>query len=393
MMNPQDTDLDIVDDVVDTAGTTDTADMMQTDEEAEEFIQDSIEFMVDVFSVYEVTYSDDAIYFYGTPKIEANVISKHISTHFYDLGYQTFLKYELGEHVIIVQPFQPQNVKNRVWVNVALAVVTFFTTMVAGSFLFGFNPFANPLYIFKGLPFTLAIMFVLGTHEMGHYLTAKRSGMHTSLPYFIPFPTIIGTMGAVIKHKGPIPNRKALFDVGISGPIVGLVASVIVTIIGLMLPPVVSQVSLDEVAVQIQLPLLFEAIGGVLGAELTDTSVLHPVAFAGWVGMLVTALNLLPAGQLDGGHILRSMFGEKSAYVSGMLPFMLMSLGLYISLVMGQSGMLWIVWGFFLSLFAMAGHPAPLDDEDKLGMGRMVLGGVMFVVGILCVSLVPFQII
>lgn len=97
--------------------------------------------------------------------------------------------------------------------------------------------------------------------------------------------------------------------------------------------------------------------------------------------------------QLGSAHILRSMFGTKAAYVSGMLPFMLMSLGLYISLVMGQSGMLWIVWRFFLSLFAAAGHPAPLDDEDRLGMGRMVLGGMMFVVGILYVSLVPFQII
>lgn len=388
-MNPQDTDLDIVDD----GNIVDTADAMQTDEDSEEFIQDSIDFMEDVFSVYEVTYGDDSIYFYGMPKVEANLIYKHISMHFYNQGYQAFLKYELGEHVIIVQPFKATPKNDRVWVNVVLATVTFFTTMVAGSFLFGFNPFANPFDVIKGLPFTLAIMFVLGTHEMGHYLTAKRSGMHTSLPYFIPFPTIIGTMGAVIKHKGPIPNRKALFDVGISGPIVGLVASVIVTVIGLMLPPVMSNVSPDEIAVQIQLPLLFEAIAGVLGVEVTDTSILHPVAFAGWVGMLVTALNLLPAGQLDGGHILRSMFGTKAAYVSGMLPFMLMSLGLYISLVMGQSGMLWIVWGFFLSLFAAAGHPAPLDDEDRLDKWRMVLGGVMFVVGILCVSLVPFQIV
>src|SRR5665648_279991 len=389
MMNPQDTDLDIVDD----SNIVDTADTIQTDKDAEEFIQDSIDFMEGVFSVYEVTYGDDSIYFYGMPKVEANLIYKHISMHFYNQGYQALLKYELGEHVVIVQPFKATPNKDRVWVNVALAVVTFFTTMVAGSSLFGFNPITNPFDIVKGLPFTLAIMFVLGTHEMGHYLMAKRRGMHTSLPYFIPFPTIIGTMGAVIKHKGQIPNRKALFDVGISGPIVGLVASVIVTIIGLMLPPVLSQVSPAEGAVQIQLPFLFEAIAGVLGVELTDTSILHPVAFAGWVGMLVTALNLLPSGQLDGGHILRSMLGEKAAYVSGMLPFMLMSLGLYISLVMGQSGMLWIVWGFFLSLFAAAGHPAPLDDENKLDKGRMVLGGVMFVIGILCVSLVPFQIV
>jgi membrane-associated protease RseP (regulator of RpoE activity) len=119
---------------------------------------------------------------------------------------------------------------------VALVIATFITTMFMGSFLFGADPLSKPIDSIKGIPFTIAIMTVLGAHETGHYILAKKHGMHTSLPYFIPFPIGIGTMGAVIKHRGPVPNRKALFDVGISGPI-GLLPRSLLPI-GLLLPPI-----------------------------------------------------------------------------------------------------------------------------------------------------------
>ena len=152
-------------------------------------------------------------------------------------------------------------------------------------------------------------MAVLGSHEMAHYVMAKYYGMEVSLPYFIPFPVFIGTMGAVIRYKGPVPNRKALFDVGIAGPLAGLLLSVAVTLIGFNLKLPSSKHLSDSLMFNLGLPpflYLSRTLSGAKGGNL------HPVAFAGWVGMLITLLNLLPAGQLDGGHLIRAMLGKKA---------------------------------------------------------------------------------
>jgi membrane-associated protease RseP (regulator of RpoE activity) len=260
--------------------------------------------------------------------------------------------------------------------------------MVVGSILFGADPVTSPAEVLKGLPFTIAIMTVLGAHEAGHYIVAKKHGMRTSLPYFIPFPNMIGTMGAVIKHKGPIPNRKALFDVGVSGPLIGLIVSVIVTMIGLLQPPITQPPG--GMSIELGIPLLFDLITRIVPNG--ETMMMHPIAFAGWVGMLVTALNLIPAGQLDGGHVLRAMIGERAKDVSRVMPFIRVSLGFYVTYILDRDGFLWVLWGLFLSFFAAAGHPKPLDDDIPLGKGRMALGIITFILGLLCFTLVPFQV-
>jgi membrane-associated protease RseP (regulator of RpoE activity) len=260
--------------------------------------------------------------------------------------------------------------------------------MVVGSLLFGADPVTSPADVLKGLPFTIAIMTVLGAHEAGHYIVAKKHGMRTSLPYFIPFPNMIGTMGAVIKHKGPIPNRKALFDVGVSGPLIGLIVSVIVTMIGLLQPPITQ--APESLSIELGIPLLFEMITRIIPNG--EVMMMHPIAFAGWVGMLVTALNLIPAGQLDGGHVLRAMIGERAKEVSRVMPFILVSLGFYVTYYLEKDGFIWVLWGLFLSFFAAAGHPKPLDDDIPLGKGRMALGIIIFILGLLCFTLVPFQV-
>lgn len=339
-----------------------------------------------VFSIYDIEQDKDTIFFFGTPKEDANAINQKLGAVFYEKGYQFAVKYELGEHVLIASPFK--KTREKIWINIVLALATFITTMIMGSFLFGADPIAVPSDVLKGLPFTIAIMTVLGAHEAGHYLVAKKHGMNTSLPYFIPFPSLIGTMGAVIKHRGPIPSRKALFDVGISGPLIGLVASVIVTIIGLLLPPI--QAAGGEYQIQLALPPLFEFITYFI--PFNENSPMHPVAFAGWVGMLVTALNLIPAGQLDGGHVLRAMIGEKASYVSKVLPFILITLGFYITYIYNKDGYMWVFWGLLLSLFAASGHPKPLNDDVPLDKGRMVLGIITFVLGLLSVTLIPLQV-
>ncbi|VVB92600.1 Zinc metalloprotease [uncultured archaeon] len=337
------------------------------------------------FSIYDIQHENGNIYFFGVPKEDPGLIYQKLWQTFSEKGYQFTFKYELGEHILIASPITPTN--ERRWINVVLAIATVITTMVVGSFLFAANPVNNPSDVLKGIPFTVAIMTILGAHEAGHYITAKKHGMRASLPYFIPFPNIIGTMGAVIKHRGPIPNRKALFDVGISGPLIGLFVSIAVTIIGLLQPPVTQ--NSDFFHIQLSSPILFEFITRFI--PLNTALISYPIAFAGWVGMFVTALNLIPAGQLDGGHVLRAMLGEKARYVSTVMPFLLISLGFYLTYFQNRDGFLWVLWGLFLSFFAAAGHPKPLDDEVPLGNGRIALGIFAFIMGLLCFTLVPFQ--
>ncbi|MCX9010278.1 MAG: site-2 protease family protein [Candidatus Methanoperedens sp.] len=355
------------------------------------------------FSVYEVQQQGDTLYFFVIPKadmlevkehdggsasfLEPNVVFQKLWSAFAEKGYQFSFKNEFGEYILIASPFRQTH--ERIWINAVLALATFITTMVMGSFLFGADPISNPSDVVRGIPFTIAIMAVLGSHETGHYIVAKRHGMQTSLPYFIPFPSLVGTMGAVIRHRGPIPNRKALFDVGIAGPLIGLFVSIIVTIIGLLQPPVAAVP--DGSQIQLGIPPLFEFIASII--PVADISVMHPIAFAGWVGMLVTALNLIPAGQLDGGHMLRAMIGERASHVSALMPLVLLIAGGYMSLVRNQDGSMWLFWGLLLVVFAAGGHPRPLNDDVPLGKGRMVLGIVTFILGLLCVTLVPFQVL
>lgn len=345
----------------------------------------------EVFKVYNIEQHNDVLFFFGTPLTESKYIYKHLWFPLEKMGYNFSLDYEKGEHIVIVFPIVQK--KEKVWINVVLVILTIFTTMFAGAMMYGVSPseiFTNPFRLLEGLPFSAAIMFVLGSHEMGHYIMAKLHGMNTTLPYFIPFPSIIGTMGAIIKHKDPMPNRKVLFDIGVSGPIVGLMASIIVIIIGLLLPPIEAVVEAERPILQLGIPLLFMAISELMGA---NALFMHPISFAGWVGLLITFLNLMPVGQLDGGHMLRAMIGEKSKYVFKLVPIILFLLGGFVSFIMEKSGGIWFFWSVFLVLFAFAGHPEPLDDDTKLDKKRILIGIITFIFGLLCFTLVPFTII
>jgi membrane-associated protease RseP (regulator of RpoE activity) len=339
-----------------------------------------------VFDVYEIQNSGDTLSFYGTPKTDAENVTSELWAPLQQFGFGCTLKYDFGEYILLVAP--EQKVKDRTWLNLVLLAATFFTTMVCGALMFGVDVINEPLHLFRGLPFTLAIMSVLGSHEMAHYVMARYHGMKTSLPYFIPFPTFIGTMGAVIHYKGPVPSRKALFDVGIAGPLVGLVMSIVVTFIGLNLEAPVIDIMPNIAMFNLGLPPLFVFIQNLVG--VADEN-LHPVAFAGWVGMFITLLNLLPAGQLDGGHILRAMLGKKAENISFLIPRVLFLLGIYVIYVLKEDGFVWIFWALFLWAFAAAGHPSPLQDNIRLDRKRILLGVVMFILGLLCFTLIPFK--
>jgi len=354
---------------------------------AEETVSRLYPFIVKVFDVYEVQNSGGrALYFYGTPRTNAENVTGELWEPLQQFGLGCTLKYELGEYVLLV--FPEKKAKEKTWLNLVLFIATVFTTMICGAWMFGVDLENEPLQLFRGLPFTLAIMAVLGSHEMAHYAMARYHGMKASLPYFIPFPTFIGTMGAVIRYRGPVPSRKALFDVGIAGPLVGLLMSVAVTVIGLNLEvPAVNPLS-NSMMFNLGLPPLFVFIQNLVGVTGEN---LHPVAFAGWVGMFVTLLNLLPAGQLDGGHILRAMLGKKAEKISFLMPRILFLIGLYVIYWLKEDGVIWIFWALLLWVFAAAGHPSPLHDKVELDKKRILLGIITFILGLLCFTLIPFK--
>jgi membrane-associated protease RseP (regulator of RpoE activity) len=353
---------------------------------AKEAVSRLYPFIVRVFDVYEIQSSGEALYFYGTPKTDPENLMNELWIPLQHFGFECTLKYELGEHVLVISPKKRQ--KEKTWVNFVLFIATFFTTMAYGALMFGVDLKNEPWQLFQGLPFALAIMAVLGSHEMAHYITAKHYGMKTSLPYFIPFPTFIGTMGAMIRYRGRVPSRKALFDVGIAGPLAGLFMSVLVTFIGLSLEVSAIKSLTEILMLNFDFPPLFSLIQELMGATGKN---LHPVAFAGWIGMFVTLLNLLPAGQLDGGHILRAMLGKKAEKVSFLMPRILFLVGLYVIYWLKEDGFIWIFWGLLLWVFSVAGHPSPVHDKVELDKKRILLGIITFILGFLCFTLIPFK--
>jgi len=237
---------------------------------------------------------------------------------------------------------------------------------------------------------------------MGHYVMSRYHQVDASLPYFIPVPTLIGTMGAVITLKGRMPDRKALFDIGVAGPLAGLIATIVVTVIGLHLPPVTvpEAVVQDPNSIRIELgyPPLLELLAAGFDQPLyrnDPATGVNPVVIGAWVGMFVTFLNLIPVGQLDGGHILRAMAGEFQETIAALVPGVLFALAAYLFYVDGYSVntvFVWILWGVLTAFLASKGPATPVQDE-RLGRGRFVLGAVTFGLGLLCFMPVPVMII
>jgi membrane-associated protease RseP (regulator of RpoE activity) len=255
--------------------------------------------------------------------------------------------------------------------------------------------------VLRAFPFTAAILGVLATHELGHYVMGRYHGVDVSLPYVIPFIFPFGTLGAVIRMRGQMPDRKALFDIGVAGPLAGLVATVVVTAIGLSLPPV----QVPDWALQgsgqvivFNNPPLLDLIATVLGepTEYADPSVaVNPVIIGGWVGMFFTVLNLLPVGQLDGGHILRAMLGESQERVAAVVPAVLFGIAAYLYYGLGyslnESVGLWGFWGLLAIAVAFKGPANPID-ESEIGTPRLLVGVATFALGALCFLLVPVEV-
>ncbi|HSC78324.1 MAG TPA: site-2 protease family protein [Candidatus Acidoferrales bacterium] len=246
--------------------------------------------------------------------------------------------------------------------------------------------------LLDGWPFALTLLGILLAHELGHFFAARHYGIVASYPYFIPAPTLIGTMGAFIRIQSPIWNRRALFDVGIAGPLVGFVLAVPALAFGLMHSRVVPATG-DQGNILLGDPPLVWAMSKLIWPDVaSDTLLLHPIAFAAWVGLFATALNLLPVGQLDGGHIIFALSAEKHRRLSRVFTLLLLMGGL---IGWKRPDLIWpgwLVWGVLL-LFLGVRHPPVVDPYEGLDTRRRWVAFIGLVVFLLCFTPTPFRVV
>lgn len=280
----------------------------------------------------------------------------------------------------------PSCKKPGISINIILFVLTIGTTLLAGALQQGVNPLQDPSQIVKGLPFSAALLFILLSHEMGHYLVSKKHHIDATLPYFIPAPTFIGTFGAFIKMRSPVQDKKVLLDIGAAGPLAGIIVTIPILIIGLKLSEVVVVEPSLEGGFTLGSSLILSFLTKVILGNIPDNYnvIIHPLGFAGWIGLLVTSLNLIPVGQLDGGHIAYAVFGEKTKVISKVALIALLGLGIW-----GSST--WLVWAIMLLVLLGAKHPPPLDHDVPLDRRRKVIGAITLLVFIVTFIPVPFS--
>ena len=288
----------------------------------------------------------------------------------------------MNEKVILRIPKIPR-------VHWILFLLTIFTTLLSGAIMEGARVFSNPLEIIKGIPFSFTLLFILGTHEFGHYYYARKHKVDATLPYFIPAPPflfLIGTFGAFIKIKSPIYRKDALLQIGAAGPIAGFIIAVPALVVGLLLSDVIEKNDIQG-AIILGDSILMKVLTFITHPGLLESQdiMLHPIAFAGWIGLLVTMLNLLPIGQLDGGHIAYAMLGEKQDII-GKLAFLLL-------IPLSFFSINWLIWGILLLLLMRSvKHPPIQDIHVPLSYKDKRIGYACLIIFILCFIPAPFKI-
>ncbi len=309
-------------------------------------------------------------------------------------GYTPFLGRQADLVWIRAVPLGDVKETARPGLNLLLFVLTLLSTLAAGYLIAGsfpfitFNPFLRPLRLLDGVPFSFTLIAILGTHEFGHYFTARRYGASVSLPFFIPAPPpifLFGTMGAVIRMRSPARDRNSLFDIAVAGPLAGLVVAVPALLLGLSwsqvakIPAGGAMTFGDSLLMRLATWLVFGPIPAGMDVFV------HPVALAGWVGLFVTALNLFPVGQLDGGRIAYALFGEWHRQISIATFVGLIGLGV------GFWSLNWIVFAGLILVLMGFHHAPPLDDLTPVSRGRYVLGVFCLILLVLLIPPVPIS--
>lgn len=304
-------------------------------------------------------------------------------------GFTPMLRQEDGGLALIGLPHVFNPPASNWVINLVLFIVTVISTMFVAA-LGETSDFGTALsQIWLGIPFSLSIMVILGAHELGHYFAARYHNVPVTLPYFIPMPfSIIGTMGAFIQLKAPVKNKRALFDVGAAGPLAGLVFAIPILLYGLSTSPVgplpATGYMLEGNSILYAAAKIL-VLGQMLPANGLDVS-LNQVAWAGWVGLLVTGLNLIPVGQLDGGHVAYVLFGKRARQFFWPVIIALAIL----TLITGAT--MWLFWIFLLFFFGRA-YAEPLDDVTPLDPRRRALAIFTLVLFFLVFIPIPFQIV
>ncbi|MGA6981928.1 MAG: site-2 protease family protein [Candidatus Sulfotelmatobacter sp.] len=313
------------------------------------------------------------------------------------------------EYLRPVPVYAAQQPRQRYWLHALLLVLTCFTTLVVGArmqsnFARGLPVFyvdggtasffpvkwalADPARLLLGIPFAGTLMLILLAHEMGHYLYCKHYGVWATLPFFIPAPTLIGTFGAFIRIRSPIRSRTSLFDIGIAGPIAGFAVAVGVLAVSLGLSRPIPAGS-PPADLELGFPLIFHLVHGLLaGTGMSGVAglplervLLHPMAIAAWVGMFATALNLLPGGQLDGGHIVFSIAPRAHRWISWLTTLALLAMAYYLCYV-------WVMWAIMLRLSSLR-HPQ-VPEWPRVQGSRALLAVFAIVMLVLTFAPTPF---
>jgi membrane-associated protease RseP (regulator of RpoE activity) len=380
-----------------------------------------------LFTVHDVTLGipnqPDAIRLRGHLNAPSHRAYPQIAQRIRKLGYTAELRHdpESNLDILLATPgVIPQKSDGRIWVNLVLFVLTVLSTLFVGASWSGQAPpgadeiwFLTHLWL--GWPFALSLMTILVGHELGHYIAGRYYKLPVSLPYFVPFPVPpLGTMGAVIVMKGRSLNRRQMLAVGAAGPLVGFLLAVPILILGLHLstveplsmPKPGSTVFMEgnsllyiflkfavfgQILPGSGLPPTFpaaakEILAALFGTVPLDGSydvIIHSVALAGWAGLLVTALNLLPVGQLDGGHIMYSLLGQRARIFTWPIIVLLVVMGFFL-----WPG--WFLWAGLIFLFGRQ-HPDPLDDVTRLGTLQKILAALVLVIFFLVFTPVPLQ--
>jgi membrane-associated protease RseP (regulator of RpoE activity) len=302
----------------------------------------------------------------------------------------------------VAEPWQPwKRFQHRYWIHAVLLLLTVVTTTLVGAAQYAsYRIESGQLpdrivatdYLPGGLWYSLTILAILGAHEMGHYLMCRRHQIDATLPYFLPIPLpLTGTLGAFIKIREPFRNRRALFDIGVAGPIAGFVVLIPLLFLGTAMSPAAtppSDPTEGRVVIQLGEPLLFQFAEWVIWGNVNrDWINLHPMAFGAWFGLIATALNLMPFGQLDGGHVSYAVLGRRSTLVS----LVTVSAALGLTFV---SSSWYAAAGLMVLMLVVFGprHPRVVDEYEELGRPRLITAVFAAVIFILCFTPAPIEI-
>lgn len=374
-----------------------------------------LEAVEDVFVVEDITYGvnfgrakrgqgNKGLRLCGQLLMAAEEAHEIIASRFKVLEHMAFLRCEDGRHVIYAIPGIVRPTPSRWSVNVILFAVTVLSVLFTGAVTLDSEAETFPelilfglTHLHLGLPAAVALLMPLLAHEFGHYLTARHFGLPATLPYFIPLPfpiSPLGTMGAVIRMKGPMPDRKTLLAVGSAGPLAGFIVAVPILILGLALSPVTdfdpqTGIGIPETGASLEgNSLLYGGIKTLMFGQWLPGGgkdvFLHPIAFSAWAALLVTAINLIPAGQLDGGHIAYALLGDRARRLTQVM--------LVLTLIMGFLWQGWWLWTMMIWFFGQH-HAALLEDITPLTARQRLLAIMALIIFVLTFIPVPLQII